>query len=77
MKKVGFIGLGLMGSGMAGRLLEHGYELTVWNRDKSKAQPLVEKGAKMAVSPADLAAGVEVVITMVKDDAVVRRILLG
>jgi 3-hydroxyisobutyrate dehydrogenase len=77
MKKVGFIGLGLMGSGMAGRLIEHGYELIVWNRDKSKAQPLVEKGAKLAESPADLASQVEVVITMVKDDAVVRKILLG
>ena len=77
MKKVGFIGLGLMGSGMAGRLIEHGYELTVWNRDKSKAQPLVEKGAKLAASPAELASQVEVVITMVKDDAAVRKILLG
>ncbi len=77
MKKVGFIGLGLMGSGMAGRLLEQGYELTVWNRNASKAHPLVEKGAKLAESPADLAAQVEVVITIVKDDAVVREILLG
>lgn len=77
MKKVGFIGLGIMGSGMVGRLIEHGFELTVWNRDKSKAQPLVEKGAKLAASPADLASQVEVVITMVKDDAVVRKILLG
>ena len=77
MKKVGFIGLGLMGSGMAGRLLERGYELTVWNRNKNKAQPLVEKGAKLAESPADLASRVEVVITMVKDDAAVRKILLG
>jgi 3-hydroxyisobutyrate dehydrogenase-like beta-hydroxyacid dehydrogenase len=77
MKKVGFIGLGIMGSGMAARLLEHGYELTVWNRDPAKARPLVEKGAKLAASPADLAAQVEVVITMVKDDAVVRKILLG
>lgn len=77
MKKVGFIGLGLMGSGMAGQLLAKGYDLTVWNRDTGKAQPLVEKGVKLAASPADLASKVEVVITMLRDDAVVREILLG
>jgi 3-hydroxyisobutyrate dehydrogenase len=66
-----------MGSGMAGQLLEKGFELLVWNRDQKKAQPLVEKGAKLAESSADLASKVEVVITMLRDDAVVREILLG
>lgn len=77
MKKVGLIGLGIMGGGMAGQLLQKGYDLTVWNRDANKAQPLVEKGAKLAESPADLASKVEVVISMLRDDAVVREILLG
>jgi 3-hydroxyisobutyrate dehydrogenase-like beta-hydroxyacid dehydrogenase len=77
MKKVGLIGLGIMGSGMAGQLIEKGFALTVWNRDRTKAKPLVEKGAKLAESPAELASEVEVVITMLRDDAVVRKILLG
>lgn len=77
MKKVGFMGLGIMGGGMAGQLIEKGFELTVWNRNRSKMKPLVEKGAKPAESPADLASQVEVVITMLRDDAVVREILLG
>ncbi|HEX2911266.1 MAG TPA: NAD(P)-dependent oxidoreductase [Chloroflexia bacterium] len=77
MKRVGFVGLGIMGAGMAGQLLEQGFELVVWNRDRSKAQPLVERGAKLAASPAELASEVEVVITMVRDDAAVREVLLG
>lgn len=77
MKKVGFIGLGIMGGGMAGQLLAKGFPLVVWNRDTAKAAPLVEKGATLAQSPADLAAQVEVVVSMVRDDAAVRQILLG
>lgn len=77
MKKVGFVGLGIMGSGMAGQLLQKGFALMVWNRDTAKATALVEKGAKLAESPADLARQVEVVISMVRDDMAVRQILLG
>jgi 3-hydroxyisobutyrate dehydrogenase len=77
MKKVGLIGLGIMGGGMAGQLLAKGYSLTVWNRDASKAKDLVEKGAKLAASPAELAGEVEVVLSMVRDDAAVREVLLG
>ncbi len=71
------IGLGIMGSGMAGQLLEKGFALTVWNRDPAKTTALVKKGARLAESPADLAAHVEVVITMIRDDAAVRQVLLG
>ncbi len=77
MKKVGFVGLGIMGTGMAGQLLQKGFEVTVWNRDKTKAGPLVEQGARLAASPAELAAEVEVVLSMLRDDAVVREVLLG
>ncbi len=77
MKKIGFIGLGIMGSGMAGQLLEKGYELTVWNRDPSKAAALVKRGAGLAESPSEMAANVEVIITMVRDDAASRQVIMG
>ena len=51
--KVGFIGLGQMGSGMAGRLLKAGHELTVYNRTPEKAKPLLDKGAKLASRVSD------------------------
>ena len=65
LAKIGFIGLGVMGSSMAGHLLDAGYALTVYNRTRAKAEPLLARGAKWAASPAELAAGVDVVISMV------------
>ena len=65
--KVGFIGLGNMGSGMAASLLKAGHELAVYNRTPDKAKPLVEKGARKAASVADACTG-DVVITMLADD---------
>jgi len=56
-----------MGSRIAGRLLEAGYDVVVWNRTAEKANPLVERGATMAESPADAAARAEALITMVTD----------
>jgi 3-hydroxyisobutyrate dehydrogenase-like beta-hydroxyacid dehydrogenase len=67
MASVGFVGLGAMGSRMARRLLEAGHELTVWNRDPSKAEPLVACGASAARTPADAAQAAEVVVIMVRD----------
>ncbi len=66
--RVGFIGLGNMGFGMAGALLKAGHEVTVHNRTASKAQPLVDQGAKYARQIADACHG-EAVITMLADDA--------
>jgi 3-hydroxyisobutyrate dehydrogenase-like beta-hydroxyacid dehydrogenase len=66
--KVGFIGLGNMGSAMASSLLKAGHELTVHNRTAAKAQPLVAEGAKYAAHVADACHG-DAVITMVADDA--------
>lgn len=77
MKKIGFIGLGIMGGPMAGHLLNAGYEMTVYNRTMKKAEPLAEKGAKIAACPADVARDSEVVIIMVKADAEVEEVLLG
>ena len=65
--RVGFVGLGEMGSGVARRLLAAGHEVTGWNRTASKAEPLVAAGMTLAASPADAAAAAEVVITMLTD----------
>ena len=55
-EKVGFVGLGIMGMGMARNLLKAGFDLTVWNRTASKADALAGEGATRASSPAELAA---------------------
>ena len=63
-KKLGFVGLGVMGGPMAGHLLASGADLTVYNRTRSKADPLVAQGAKFAELP-DLAAECDVILTCV------------
>ena len=77
LAKIGFIGLGVMGSSMAGHLLDAGYALTVYNRTRAKAEPLLARGAKWAASPAELAAGVDVVISMVGYPKDVEAIYFG
>ena len=72
--KVGFIGLGQMGSGMAASLIRAGHEITVYNRTAEKAKPLVEKGAKQAASVADACHG-DAVITMLADDGAVEKVV--
>jgi 3-hydroxyisobutyrate dehydrogenase-like beta-hydroxyacid dehydrogenase len=67
MKRIGFIGTGLMGQPMARRLLEGGYPLTVWNRTTQRAKPLLEAGAAWADSPKTVAQASDVVMTMVTD----------
>ena len=62
--QVGFIGLGRMGSPIAANLLAAGHDLTVYNRTKAKAEPLVERGAQLAKTPGDAARG-QIVITAV------------
>ena len=74
--KVGFIGLGQMGSAMAANLLKAGHDLTVWNRTLEKADTLVEAGARRAQSPADAADG-DVVMTMLADDSAVEAAVYG
>src|ERR1700682_2800395 len=74
--KMGFIGLGIMGSRMAANLQKHGHDLVVFNRTRSKAQPLLDKGATFAESPAKLAAQVNVLFTMLaQPDAVAQAAL--
>jgi 3-hydroxyisobutyrate dehydrogenase len=77
METIGFIGLGLMGSGMAHNLLKAGYPLRVYNRSAEKAQPLIEAGATAARTPAEAAQGADVIISMVGDDTASRAIWLG
>jgi len=75
--RVGFIGLGIMGSRMAAVLRRSGFELTVWNRTAERAREFAAAhGAAVAERPADVAAA-DVVITMVVDAEQVRRVLLG
>jgi 3-hydroxyisobutyrate dehydrogenase-like beta-hydroxyacid dehydrogenase len=74
--KVGFIGLGNMGLGMAASLLKAGHEIAVYNRTPEKAKPLVEKGARKAASVADACKG-DVVITMLADDNAVESVVFG
>jgi 3-hydroxyisobutyrate dehydrogenase len=62
---IGFIGTGVMGSLMAGHLIEAGYELNVYNRSKEKCEPLARKGAKQLGGPAEVAASSDVVITII------------
>lgn len=76
--RVGFMGLGIMGSRMAANLARAGYELTVWTHTPGKAEQWAcEHGAQVASSPADLGARSDFIVTMVVDGAQVRELLLG
>ena len=77
MKKIGFIGLGIMGAAMAGHLMDVGYELSVYNRTKSKADELVARGAKYCDSPGACARGQDIVITIVGYPKDVEEVYLG
>src|SRR5712672_3551891 len=77
MAHVAFIGLGRMGHGMAGRYLDGGFTVAVWNRSKAKAEDLIERGARWVASPADAADGADAVVTMVADDEASRAVWLG
>ena len=74
--KVGFIGLGNMGVGMAANLLKAGHEVTVYNRTASKADPLVKQGAHLASRVADSCFG-DVVMTMLSDDQALESVVFG
>jgi 3-hydroxyisobutyrate dehydrogenase len=65
--EVAVVGLGAMGSRIAGRLIDAGHQVLVWNRTAERAAPLVERGAQLAATPAAAAAGAEAVIVMVSD----------
>ena len=75
--KVGFLGLGKMGTPMALRLVGAGFELAVWNRTEGRTKPLLREGAIAAATPAEAELGADAVITMLFDDAAHEEVLFG
>ena len=73
---LGWIGMGRMGFPMAERLVKAGYDVHVWNRTRSKAEPLEAKGATLVDSPADLA-GVDILFTMVSTGKDLEQVYFG
>jgi 3-hydroxyisobutyrate dehydrogenase len=76
-ERIGFIGLGIMGGGMARNILKAGFGLRVWNRTAARAEALAEAGAALGASPADVAAHSDIIITCVSDTPDVEAVLLG
>ena len=76
-RKLGFIGIGSMGRPIARRLLESGYNLTAYNRDRSKAEALVGYGAIVANSIAELASRTDVILSCLANDDAVRNVYAG
>lgn len=74
---IGFIGLGIMGAGMARNLVDKGHDVVVWNRTTSRTEPLVEAGASAAQSPSELAARSTIVLMCVSDTPDVESVVRG
>ncbi|MDP6457940.1 MAG: NAD(P)-dependent oxidoreductase [Candidatus Bathyarchaeota archaeon] len=77
MKRIGFIGLGLMGRGMSMNLVKAGFPVSVWNRTASKIAPLVKAGAKASSSPKEVAAASDIIVSIVTDSSDVEMVILG
>ncbi len=77
MKKIAYLGLGIMGRGMAANLLKAGYPVTVWNRTADRCAPLVAQGAAQAQSVAEAVAGADVVMYCLSDDKAVDALVFG
>ena len=75
--KLGYIGIGLMGKPMVLRLLAAGHEVTVWNRSRDKLGPVLEKGAKSAGSPAEVARAADIVMMCVTDQKAAEEVLFS
>lgn len=75
--RIGFLGLGNMGTPMALRLLAAGHELSVWNRSEERTKPLIHEGAIAAATPAEAELGADALITMLLDDAAYEEVLFG
>jgi 3-hydroxyisobutyrate dehydrogenase-like beta-hydroxyacid dehydrogenase len=76
-QSIGFIGLGIMGQPMALNLAQAGYKLAVYNRTRSKSEPLERAGARVVSSPAEAAREADVIITIVSDSAAVEEVVTG
>jgi 3-hydroxyisobutyrate dehydrogenase-like beta-hydroxyacid dehydrogenase len=77
MAELGFVGLGVMGTAITRRLLDAGHTVTVWNRTRDKAEPLLAGGAQWAETPRDVAERSEIVFTMVTNTAAVQAVTEG
>jgi 3-hydroxyisobutyrate dehydrogenase-like beta-hydroxyacid dehydrogenase len=77
MANLGFVGLGVMGGRMVVRLLDKGHTVTGYNRTRSKAQGLIDRGMKWADSPRSVAAGADVTLSMVTNSAALEEIAGG
>lgn len=76
-ERIGFIGLGIMGQGMARNLLQAGFELSVWNRTPERMRPLEEEGARAEADAAALSAACDIVVLCVSDTPDVEEVLTG
>lgn len=76
-ESIGFIGLGIMGSGMAANLLRAGFNVTVWNRRPARITPLAGAGAAVADNPAAVAESSTIIVTCVSDTPDVEEVILG
>ncbi len=77
MEKIAYLGMGIMGRGMAANLVKAGYPVTVWNRSPERMQPLVDAGAQSASSPAAAVKDADVVMYCLSDDAAVEDLVWG
>jgi 3-hydroxyisobutyrate dehydrogenase len=77
MAELGYVGLGVMGSSIVRRLLAAGHDVTVWNRTREKAEPLLVEGARWAGTPREVAEASEIVFTMVTNTDAVRAVTAG
>ena len=76
-EKIGFIGMGIMGAGMARNLIDKGFDVSVWNRTPERMETLIEAGATAATSPRDVAARTDIVMICVSDTPDVQQVVLG
>jgi 3-hydroxyisobutyrate dehydrogenase len=77
ISNVAVLGLGIMGAGMAGQLVQKGFSVSVWNRNPDKSAPLGNAGARVAAAPADAVADADVVVAMLAHDDASRAVWLG
>jgi 3-hydroxyisobutyrate dehydrogenase-like beta-hydroxyacid dehydrogenase len=77
IKKISYVGLGTMGSGMVSNLLKAGYELTVWNRSVKRSKPFARKGARVADTPANAVRDVDLVMYILSNDQAVEDVVFG
>ncbi|MFP6756592.1 MAG: NAD(P)-dependent oxidoreductase, partial [Alphaproteobacteria bacterium] len=75
--KIGYIGIGLMGAPMAKRLVEAGYQVTIWGRTEAKLAPVLAAGAALADSAADVARAADIVFTCLSDTEAVEAVVFG